>query len=191
MDRATHIRLLCHQCLMPSPLVPFLLFNLIPISTHQLRFFFTHGQTIPSHSHPLWKTCPLPPTAPCPVTPPRSFHQSAAVAPNHHSLFLPYPPFPPTSGNLPVPQAPPQGALTQAHAQAHSNLGTNGTSHSFLVTTLSPSQSLRESHFFYDSWIQTSMTTTFTHFKGCGINPLPVQCCGMVSNLTPSASNKG
>ena len=94
----------------------------------------------PSHPIPIPSGKPVssPLQHPAQSLPPRSFHQSAAVAPNHHSLFLPYPPSPPSSGNLSVPQAPPQGTLTQAHAQAHSNLGTNGTSHSFLVTALPP-----------------------------------------------------
>ena len=92
-----------------------------------------HTQTIPSHSHPTWKTCSLPPTAPCPATTSLNFHQLVAVAPNQYSLSIPYPLSPQSSGNCPAPQVPPQNSLTQAQTQADN---TPGTSSTFLVTGL-------------------------------------------------------
>ena len=92
----------------------------------------------PPHPFPIpsEKPVPSPLQHPAQSLSPLSLHQSAAVAPNRHSLSLPYPPSPPSSGNFPAPQAPPQNILTQAHVQAHSNLGTNNAPHPFLGSGL-------------------------------------------------------
>ena len=98
----------------------------------------------PPHPFPIpsGKPVPSPLQHPPQSLPPFSLHQSAAVAPNRHSLSLPYPPSPPSSGNYPAPQAPPQNILTQAHDQAHSNLGTNNAPHPFLGSGLPPPRTL-------------------------------------------------
>ena len=88
-NKVIHIRtsaIRAQRCFLRFPSFPS---TLSPTSTHQFRFFCTHTQTIPSYPHPTWKTCSLPPTAPCPATTPLNFHQSAAVAPNQYSLSIP------------------------------------------------------------------------------------------------------
>ena len=108
----------------------------------------------PPHPFPIpsGKPVPSPLQHPPQSLPPFSLHQSAAVAPNRHSLSLPYPPSPPSSGNYPAPQAPPQNILTQAHDQAHSNLGTNNAPHPFLGSGLPPPYPPGPPHALINPW---------------------------------------
>ena len=108
----------------------------------------------PPHPFPIpsGKPVPSPLQHPLQSLPPFSLHQSAAVAPNRHSLSLPYPPSPPSSGNYPAPQAAPQNILTQAHDQAHSNLGTNNAPHPFLGSGLPPPYPSGPPHALINPW---------------------------------------
>ena len=135
IDRATHIRLFCHQCIMPFP---FLLFNLIPHLNPptQIVLYSQPDHLIPFPSH-LENLSP-PPYSTLPSHYP---HLAFTNRQQSHLTITPYP----------YSIHPPLQALvtflhhkhhlrvlsrTQVHAQAHSNLGTNGTSHSFLLTGL-------------------------------------------------------